>query len=135
MLGAREPDIYGAVTLDLINASIKKRAQELNVEVCFFQSNSEGSLIDAIHEGRICDGLIINPAGYGHTSVAILDAVKAIGIPAVEVHLSNIYARESFRHHTMTSSAMLGVISGFGADSYMLALDGIVKYLKERKSK
>lgn len=133
MLGVREPDIYGSMTLSKMNELIGQRARELKVDVEFFQSNNEGALIDSIHAARDCDGLIINPAGYGHTSVALLDAIKTVGIPSVEVHLSNIYSRESFRHHTMTSSAMIGVISGFGSVSYLLALDGIVNHIRENK--
>jgi 3-dehydroquinate dehydratase II len=134
MLGRREPGVYGSMTLDDINSEIKKHAVKLNVEVSFFQSNHEGEIIDSIHRSTGMDGLIINPAGYGHTSIALLDAVKAAGIPSVETHLSNIYAREEFRSHTMTSSAMIGVISGFGWHSYILALDALVGYLRDKKS-
>jgi 3-dehydroquinate dehydratase-2 len=123
-LGKREPEVYGSTTLDQLNARIQEEAKSLGIAVSFFQSNHEGKLIDEI--GKLRDpevnGIIINPAGYSHTSVALRDALAASGIPAIEVHISNIYKRESFRHNSLTAGACLGVISGFGVDSYLLAL-------------
>lgn len=133
LLGTREPSIYGKMTLNEINGLISVKAKELGVEVDFFQSNHEGEIIESIHNVDGIDGYVINPAGYGHTSIAILDAVKGAGIPSVEAHLSNIHSRESFRSHTMTSSAMIGVITGFGYFSYVLALEAIVNHLRITK--
>jgi len=123
LLGSREPQIYGKTTLAEINQSMISHAAARDCELVILQSNHEGQIIDEIHSSKGFDGIIINPAGYGHTSVAILDAFKAMGIPSVEVHLSNIYAREEFRRHTVTGPAMIGVISGFGAHSYILGID------------
>lgn len=126
LLGVREPEIYGRVTLDEIDARIRELAAELGVEVETCQHNSEGEIIDAIQRAGVqADGIVINPAGYTHTSVAIHDALKAVCIPAVEVHLSNILAREDWRHRSMTAPACAGVISGLGADSYLLALRAV----------
>ena len=125
MLGIREPSIYGKEGLDEINNALRLHAAEMNVQIDFFQSNAEGELISTIHNGIQYDGIILNPAGYGHTSIAMLDAIKAVKTPVVEVHLSNINTRESFRHHTYTSMGAVGVITGFGTDSYLLALDAL----------
>ena len=126
LLGVREPEVYGRVTLDEIDARIRELAAELGVEVETCQHNSEGEIIDAIQRAGVqADGIVINPAGYTHTSVAIHDALKAVCIPAVEVHLSNILAREDWRHRSMTAPACAGVISGLGADSYLLALRAV----------
>ena len=126
LLGVREPEIYGRVTLDEIDARIRELAAELGVEVETCQHNSEGEIIDAIQRAGVqADGIVINPAGYTHTSVAIHDALKAVCIPAVEVHLSNILAREDWRHRSLTAPACAGVISGLGADSYLLALRAV----------
>ena len=123
-LGTREPEVYGSMTLDQLNAHIQEEANELGVAVTFFQSNHEGQLIDEI--GKLgdakIDGIVINPAAYTHTSVALRDALAASGVPAIEVHISNIYKRESFRHNSFTAGACIGVISGFGADGYLMAL-------------
>ena len=128
LLGAREPDMYGSLTLDDINARLVKVGQLLDVEVTCQQSNHEGVLIDALHEAREwADGVIFNPGGYTHTSVALRDAVAAIGIPVVEVHLSNVYAREEFRHKSLLSSVCKGKISGFGWWSYVLGLHARVE--------
>lgn len=123
MLGTREPEIYGETTLEDINSSIKKLAGQHGVEVAFFQSNCEGQIIDAIQrEGSQADCLILNPGAYTHYSIAIRDAVKAVNVPAVEVHLTNIFAREEFRHHSVVSPVTVGQISGFGPYSYQLAV-------------
>lgn len=126
MLGKREPGIYGSVSLDDVNGLIRTKAAESGAEVEIFQSNIEGELISMIHKGASFDGIILNPAGYGHTSIALMDAIKSISTPLVEVHLSNVHAREEYRHHTYTSSAARGVITGFGADSYLLAIDALI---------
>jgi 3-dehydroquinate dehydratase-2 len=123
LLGTREPDIYGGKTLEQINADIAALAGELGVEVGFFQSNVEGELIGAVQRCLgSADGIIINPGGYTTTSVGLLDAIKAVGLPTVEVHLSNIHAREEFRRLSLTAPAAIGQICGFGADSYLFAL-------------
>ncbi len=132
LLGVREPEVYGAVTLREIDERITALAEELGVEVSICQHNCEGDIIDAIQQaGCAADGIVINPAGYTHTSVAIHDALKAVPIPAIEVHLSNILAREDWRRHSMTAAACTGVIGGLGADSYLLALRGIVALAEE----
>jgi 3-dehydroquinate dehydratase-2 len=124
LLGAREPEIYGHQTLEDIRRLCEARASALGREVVFRQSNHEGELIDWIQEAREkAAAVVINPAGYGHTSVAILDALKMLGIPVVECHLSNPAAREAFRHQTYVSLAATGVVSGFGAASYELAVE------------
>jgi 3-dehydroquinate dehydratase-2 len=124
LLGAREPEIYGHQTLEDVRKLCEARASSLGREIVFRQSNHEGELIDWIQEARekAC-AIVINPAGYGHTSVAILDALKMVGIPVIECHLSNPAAREAFRHQTYVSLAATGVVSGFGAASYELAVE------------
>jgi 3-dehydroquinate dehydratase-2 len=124
LLGAREPEIYGHQTLEDVRKLCEARASSLGREVVFRQSNHEGELIDWIQEARekAC-AIVINPAGYGHTSVAILDALKMVGVPVIECHLSNPAAREAFRHQTYVSLAATGVVSGFGAASYELAVE------------
>lgn len=127
LLGVREPDVYGRITLAEIDRRIAELAAELGVEVRCIQRNGEGAIIDAIHRaGCDADGIVINPAGYTHTSVAIHDALKAVPVPAVEVHLSNILAREEWRQRSLTAPACAGVIAGLGVHSYLLALRGIV---------
>lgn len=135
LLGTREPQIYGKTTLAEIDNFLKAYASSHNCEIVTFQSNHEGMIIDEIHSSTGFDGIVINPAGYGHTSIAILDAFKAVGIPSVEVHLSNIYSREEFRQHTVTGPAMIGVISGFGAYSYILGLDALLNFLTKQPKK
>lgn len=131
LLGRREPERYGSEELDSINRRLAARGTELGVEVDFFQSNIEGELVDWIQRtGSDFGGLLVNAAGYTHTSVAIRDALKAIGTPFVEVHLTNIYARESFRHHSYLSDIAVALVAGFGGDSYLLALEGLVAYLR-----
>jgi 3-dehydroquinate dehydratase-2 len=124
LLGTREPEIYGHQTLEDVRRLCEARASALGREVVFRQSNHEGELIDWIQEAREqAAAVVINPAGYGHTSVAILDALKAVGIPVIECHLSNPASREAFRHQTYVSLAATGVVSGFGAASYELAVE------------
>jgi len=131
LLGRREPAIYGTQTLDDIEQAMAHRASELGVEVAFFQSNHEGDLVDKIGECLdTMDGIIINPAAYTHTSVALHYALKAVGIPSVEVHLSNISEREAFRHRSFTAGVCIGQIAGFGSESYLLALEGLVRYIQ-----
>jgi 3-dehydroquinate dehydratase-2 len=130
MLGRRKPEIYGRTTLPEIDAELHRRGERQNVEVRTFQSNLEGALIDRIQLARDeADGLLVNPAGYGHTSVALRDAIEASELPTVEVHLSNIHARETFRHHTLTAAVCIGQVCGFGANSYYLGLDALVAHI------
>lgn len=132
LLGAREPEVYGRLTLEEINARCIALGQELGVDVRCFQSNHEGALIDALHEARHwADGVVFNPGGYTHTSVALRDAIAAIGLPVVEVHLSNVYAREEFRHASLLSPVCRGKITGLGWRSYTLALRFLVEWLQE----
>ncbi len=135
LLGTREPEIYGATTLADIESSCQARAGELGLEVDCRQSNSEGELVDWIQESRDRhDAIVINPGAYSHTSIAILDALQAAGLPVIEVHLSNIHQRESFRHRSYVSKAAKGVICGFGADGYRLALDAAARLLAAGRS-
>lgn len=130
MLGVREPEIYGKLTLDDINSSLADFAEENGVEVEFFQSNHEGEIIDKIHSANgKYDGGIINPAAYTHYSYAISDAIKSVSVPFVELHISNIFVREDFRSNSVTASACIGMVSGFGDYSYKLALLSIINYL------
>lgn len=134
MLGKREPELYGSLTLEEIESFLVSRTgtADGDVSLSFFQSNSEGDIVTAIQQARgKFDGLIINPAAYTHTSVAIRDAILSAGLPAVEVHLSNIYRREDFRHKSFVSGVSLGVVSGFGAESYYLGLLGLVEHLRK----
>ena len=130
LLGLREPGVYGTTTMAQINQSLVDAAgDDHTVET--YQSNSEGAIIDQIHAWREwAAGIIINPGAYTHTSVAIRDAVAAVGLPVVEAHLSNIHSREAFRHTSLIAPVCIGQISGFGAESYLLALSGIVRYLE-----
>jgi 3-dehydroquinate dehydratase-2 len=126
LLGKREPDIYGTQTLEDINSAIVNKGMELQLQMETFQSNDEGAIIDKIHLSMAkVDGIIINPGALTHYSIAIRDAIKATGIPCIEVHLSNIHAREEFRKVSMIAPVCIGQISGFGADSYLLALQAI----------
>ena len=131
LLGTREPGVYGQVTMNEINQRLVALGQELGVEVRCAQSNHEGGLIDLLHDARTwAAGVILNPGGYTHTSVALRDAVTAIGIPVVEVHLSNVHAREEFRRHSYIAPVCLGSIAGFGWRSYTLALRALVESMQ-----
>jgi 3-dehydroquinate dehydratase-2 len=128
LLGEREPDIYGSMSLEEINAEIEAEANTLGVELRILQSNHEAELIDALHKARAwAGGVVINPGGLAHTSVALRDAIAATGIPVIEVHLSNVHARESFRHHCLTAGACQGMITGLGWRGYLLALSALSK--------
>ena len=132
LLGKRQPEIYGSQTLEDINSHLREIASQQGVELKTFQSNHEGAIVSEIGENvDWADGILINPAAYTHTSVAIQDALSAVNIPAIEIHLSNIYAREAFRRHSYVSPAAIGVISGFGAYSYDLALEAIIQMLQQ----
>ena len=131
LLGEREPEIYGSESIDDIQKLIEQYAKSKNTEIIFKQTNHEGELIEMIHDARKkSDGLIINPAGYTHTSVAIYDALLSLDIPIIEVHISNIYKREKFRHSSYVSMVANSVISGFGIDGYIFALESMLKNIK-----
>ncbi len=133
LLGTREPGIYGSQTLEDINNKVIEEAKKLGIQVSFFQSNHEGEIIDKIHAARgTFDAIIINPGAYTHYSYAISDAIKAVMIPTVEVHLSNIHAREEFRSKSVTAPVCVGQISGFGSKGYLLALNAI-NYMELKK--
>jgi 3-dehydroquinate dehydratase-2 len=132
LLGKREPGVYGVATLDEINQMLERESQVLQVKSVSLQSNHEGALVDAIHSALYQhEGILINPGAYTHTSVAIRDAIAAVNLPTVEVHLSNIYRREEFRHHSYIAAVAIGQISGFGVESYRLGLHALVSYLKQ----
>ena len=130
LLGNREDDIYGKDSLDKIKSDCEKKGIEKKLEIIFFQSNNEGEIIDKIHEvNDKFDGLIINPAAFTHSSIAILDSLRAINKPKIEIHLSNIYAREEYRKKSITSEGVNGLICGFGPNSYILGIDAIIKLI------
>lgn len=130
LLGTREPGVYGTETLDGILARVKEAAARLGAQVDAFQSDVEGELVHAVGAARgVYDGIIINPAAYTHTSVAIRDAIAASGLPTIEVHLSNVHKREVFRHESLTVPVCVGQVMGFGGTGYVLALEGLVGYI------
>ncbi len=132
LLGQREPGVYGSVTLDEINRLLEQEGQKLQAKVFAVQSNHEGVLVDAIHDAlKQHQGILINAGAYTHTSIALRDALAAVALPTVEVHLSNIYQREPFRHHSFIAPVAIGQISGFGAESYRLGLQALVYSLRK----
>ena len=134
LLGTREPEVYGAVTLAEVEASVSAAAAQRGHAIRAVQSNHEGVLIEALHAARAdCAGVIFNAAAYTHTSVALRDAITACALPVVEVHLSNIHAREEFRHRSLIAAVCIGQISGFGLTSYLLALDALDRLIGERR--
>lgn len=132
LLGQREPGIYGSLTLAEIDRSLEQEGEKLQAKISHLQSNYEGALVDAIHQavGKH-QGILINAGAYTHTSVALRDAIAGVNLPTVEVHLSNIYQREEFRHHSYIAPVAIGQISGFGAQSYLLGLQALVHYIRK----
>jgi 3-dehydroquinate dehydratase-2 len=136
LLGEREPEIYGSMTLTELDTRLRQEGETLGMKVRSHQSNHEGALIDALHDARDwASGVVFNPGGYTHTSVALLDAVAAIGLPVVEVHLSNVNAREEFRHQSLIAGACVGQIAGFGWRSYILALHALKEHVLDQEKK
>lgn len=132
LLGTRQPEVYGHTTLTDIEAMCRDKARVLSVTLAFEQSNSEGALVDMIHNARgVHDGIILNAGAYTHTSIALMDAISSVQVPTIELHLSNIHAREPFRHESYIAKVALGVICGFGAHGYSLALDAIARHVAE----
>jgi len=135
LLGRREPAVYGSATLSEIDDALRRAANDRGAQVRTAQSNHEGELIDAVHEAaEWADGILINPAGYTHTSVALRDAIDAVGLPTVEVHLSNVHAREAFRRRSLIAPVCRGTICGFGRRSYLLGLAALLDALEEDRS-
>lgn len=133
LLGTRQPEVYGATTLEDIENACTDTAKSLGVSVAFFQSNHEGMLLDQIHAAKgVHDGIILNAGAYTHTSIALMDAIASVELPVVEVHLSNIHARETFRHGSFVAPVALGQICGFGAKGYLMALDALSEHLASR---
>lgn len=131
LLGTREPETYGTVTLAEIESAVRVKASKLNVEIAFYQTNAESELVTWIQESRgNCSVIVINAAAFTHTSVAIRDAIAACGVPTIEIHLSNTHAREAFRHHSYLIGVCKGVIAGFGLGSYLMALDAAVTVIE-----
>ena len=136
LLGAREPEVYGRATLQEVERATRDRARELGVECSWTQTNHEGELVEAIQQLRgHADGAVINAAAFTHTSLAVRDALLAVRVPFVEVHLSNVFARERERHHSVLADMAVGVVTGFGADSYRLGLEGLVNHLASRRGR
>ena len=134
LLGKRERTIYGELDLNQINKALEELAKELQVQLEFYQSNLEGEIINKFHEAMDSkDGILINPGAYTHTSIAIRDAISGVGLPCVEIHMSNIHGREKFRHHSYIAPVCIGQISGFGKNSYLLALRALVDYLIQQQ--
>lgn len=132
LLGTREPEFYGAETLDQLVAALTAYATERNIDLSAFQSNSEGALVDAIHNARgTVDGIIFNAGAYTHYSIALRDAIAGVELPVVETHISNVHAREEFRHYSTLAPVCLGVIAGFGRNSYFLAIDALIRHLNK----
>lgn len=132
LLGTREPEVYGSLTLDDINSKLIELGRELNAEVKCLHSNHEGVLIDALQDSRVwAGGVVFNPGGYTHTSIALRDAISAIQLPVIEVHLSNVYAREEFRHRSLISGVCKGKITGLGWRSYSLGLRALIEILED----
>ncbi len=130
LLGVREPDVYGHETLDDIINDLRLFARERDVELSDFQSNSEGELVTAIQKARTTvDGIVLNPGAYTHYSIAIRDAIAGVGLPVIETHLSNVQAREPFRRESVLAPVCVGVVAGFGRDSYFVALEALIRYL------
>ena len=130
LLGTREKSVYGSDTLENIINDLRVYAQQQDVELRDFQSNSEGALVDAVHEARTwADGIIFNAGAYTHYSVALRDAIAGVGLPVIEVHISNVHAREEFRHKSVLAPVCLGVIAGFGRNSYFLGVDALLRHL------
>lgn len=128
LLGTRQPEVYGGMTLDAVNAAVERHVSSFDVELRMAQSNHEGELIDQLHESRgWADGVVFNPGAFTHTSVALRDAISAIEIPVIEVHLSNIHGREAFRHMSLLAGACLGQVAGFGWHSYILGVDALLR--------
>jgi 3-dehydroquinate dehydratase II len=134
LLGSREPDIYGRTTLTMVDEALQRRAAEAGVELRIRQSNHEGELIDELHGARAagCQGVVLNAGAFTHYSYALRDAIAAVELPTVEVHVSNVHEREEFRHHSVLAAVCLGVVAGFGWRSYLLGLEGLLAQLQER---
>ena len=131
LLGKREPDIYGHLTLEQIKTEVERHAEKKSISIDFYQSNIEGEIVNKIQEiSETMNGLIINAAAFTHTSVAILDALNTLSIPKIEIHISNIFTREEFRHKSMISKSVNGIICGFGLNSYILAVDAVENIIK-----
>lgn len=132
LLGTREPDVYGSDTLDDVLGRMQRHVEGRDVELRAVQSNVEGELVDALHEARTwADGVVFNPGAFTHYSIALRDAISGTGLAVVETHLSNVHAREEFRHRSVLAAVCVGVVAGFGADSYVLALDGLLARLPD----